>query len=361
VVWNPVRQLFVAAVRFHGYYQSADGVTWTRLAAQPGTGLTTSLCPANPGSIGSTACPIYRGTLAVNPMTGDTFAWTVDINMQDKGLWQDQCIVSANACSSQIAFVKQWNTAPLETNTLLGAATIENGDYNLALAAVPAAQGAGADTFLLAGANDLWKCSLAMGCAWRNTTNAFTCMSAKVAGYQHALTWNPSNTLEVFAGNDGGLWRSTDGIAETGLVCAATDASHFQNLNGSLGSLAEVESFAQSASTPYTMMAGLGANGTAAVKSNSGTASQWPLILSGEGGPVVINPQVPANWYVNAQAGVSIYECTQGDACTPAGFGTSPVVNDADVGGDGLTMPTPAPFLVDALDPTQLLIGTCRV
>jgi hypothetical protein len=25
VVWNPVRKLFVAAVRFHGYYQSADG------------------------------------------------------------------------------------------------------------------------------------------------------------------------------------------------------------------------------------------------------------------------------------------------------------------------------------------------
>ena len=32
VVWNPVRQVFVAAVRFHGYYQSTDGVTWTRLA-----------------------------------------------------------------------------------------------------------------------------------------------------------------------------------------------------------------------------------------------------------------------------------------------------------------------------------------
>ena len=32
VVWNPVRRLFVAAVRYHGYYQSADGVTWTRLA-----------------------------------------------------------------------------------------------------------------------------------------------------------------------------------------------------------------------------------------------------------------------------------------------------------------------------------------
>ena len=36
-------------------------------------------------------------------------------------------------------------------------------------------------------------------------------------------------------------------------------------------------------------------------------------------------------------------------------------MTDADVGGDGDTMPAPAPFLVDPLDPTQLLIGTCRV
>ena len=42
-------------------------------------------------------------------------------------------------------------------------------------------------------------------------------------------------------------------------------------------------------------------------------------------------------------------------------FGTSPVVTDADVGGDGDAMPTPAPFLVDPLDTSQLLIGTCRV
>jgi hypothetical protein len=50
VVWNPVRSLFVAAVRYHGYYQSSDGVTWTRLSAQPGAGLTTGVCPTNPGS-----------------------------------------------------------------------------------------------------------------------------------------------------------------------------------------------------------------------------------------------------------------------------------------------------------------------
>ena len=128
VVWNPVRHLFMAAVRFHGYYQSADGITWTRMTAQPGAGLTTLLCPANPGSIGSIACPIYRGTLAVNPSTGDTFAWTVDVNNQDQGLWQDQCAVSGGTCGNQaIAFAKKWNTSSLESNTYLGAATIVDG------------------------------------------------------------------------------------------------------------------------------------------------------------------------------------------------------------------------------------------
>jgi hypothetical protein len=357
VVWNPVRQLFVAAVRYHGYYQSADGITWTRMAAQPGTGLTAPFCPTNQGGTGSIACPITRGALAVNPLTGDTFAWTVDLNDQDQGLWQDACAINGNTCGSQtITFARQWSTAELETNTAEGAVTIANGTYTLALAAVPSQQ----DTLVLAGANDLWKCSLAMGCQWRNTTNSTTCMSAQVGAYQHALAWNAANPLEIFVGNDSGLWRSTDTIGETGQPCNATDSSHFQNLNGSLGSLAEAVSLSQVTSTPYTIMAGLGVNGTAGVK-NTAATPDWPQILGGYGGPVAIDPVNSANWYVNNQAGVSIYLCSQAAPCTTAAFGSSPVVTDADVGGDGETMATPAPFLVDALDPTQLLIGTCRV
>ena len=360
VAWNPVRQLFVAAVRYHGYYQSADGMNWTRLAAQPGSGLTALFCPANTGSTGSPDCPIFRGALAVNPETGDTFAWTVDIDNQDQGLWQDQCAASAGACASQtIAFAQQWDTTALETETSLGPATIVNGDYNLALGAIPAGQ----ETIVLAGANDLWKtdCPLLQGCPWRNTTNSTTCMSAQVGEYQHALAWNANNPQEVFLGNDSGLWRSTDAIGETGAVCSTEDASHFQNLNGSLGSLAEVVSLSQVGATPYTMMAGLGANGTGGVKSSTGATADWPEILGGEGGPVEIDPNNSSNWYVNNQAGVSIYACSQLAPCSPAAFGTSPVVNDADVGGDGLTMTAPAPFLVDPLDSSQLLIGTCRV
>jgi len=361
VVWNPVRQIFVAAVRFHGYYQSADGITWTRMAAQPGTGLTTQACPTNSGFTGSVDCPIFRGALAVNPLTGDTFAWTVDGENQDQGLWQDQCAMGNGVCGNlNITFAQQWNTQALETSTAEGAATIANGDYTLALAAVPATEQQGADTWLLAGDDDLWRCSVAQGCVWRNTTNATGCMSARVAGFQHALAWNPDNPLEIFIGNDGGLWRSLDAIGETGPVCAAGDATHFQNLNGGLGSLAEVGSLASNGSSAYTMMTGLGVNGTAGLKSATAQVD-WPQILGGYGGPVAIDPRADSNWYVNGADGVSIYLCADPSSCTPADFGTTPVINENDVGGDGDAMAWPAPFMVDPLDTTQLLIGTCRV
>jgi hypothetical protein len=371
VVWNPVRSLFIAAVRYHGYYQSSNGVIFTRMTDQPGANLAASaeLCPTNPGgNTGSPACPIFRGTLAVNPTTGDTFAWTVDEYNQDQGLWQDVCSASGGACASTtVTFAQQWATAKLETDTALGAATIENGDYNLALAAVPSGQ----ETLVLAGANDLWQtsCPYSQGCTWRNTTNSTTCMSAHVGEYQHSLAWNASNPLEIFIGNDSGLWRSEDAISESTLaapepVCSSTDASHFQNLNGSLGSLAEVESISQAGATPYTMMAGLGANGTAGVSGTSGPTTDWPEILGGEGGPVDIDPVNSDNWYVNNGAGVSIYRGTPPEGSTLGSF--SPVLNETtdpgtDVVKDGLTMTAPAPFLVDPLDHTQLLVGTCRL
>ena len=359
VVWNPVRQLFVAAVRYHGYYQSADGVTWTRMAAQPGSGLSAVNCPTNPGGIGSIDCPIFRGALAVNPQSGDTFAWTTDIYDQDQGLWQDSCAINlSGACGNQtISFGRQWSTTALETNSTSGSATILNGDYNLVLAAVPNQQ----DTTLLAGANDLWKCSLAMGCAWRNTTNTNTCMSAQVGEFQHALAWNAADSQEVFVGNDSGLWRSTDQIGESGQACSASDSTHFQNLNGSLGSLAEVTDMAEAGGTPYTMMAALGVNGTAGVTGTTGPTTDWPQILSGDGGAVAIDPTNNSNWYVNNEPGVSIHLCSQSPGCTPADFNAGPSVTDADVGGDGYTMTTPAPFLVDPLDASQLLVGTCRL
>jgi len=108
------------------------------------------------------------------------------------------------------------------------------------------------------------------------------------------------------------------------------------------------------------MLAGLGVNGAAGVKSTT-TVTDWPQVLGGYGGPVAIDPNDTTNWYVNSQAGVSIYRCAQSAGCAAADFGASPAVSDADVGGDGYAMATPAPFLVDPLDHAQLLVGTCRI
>jgi hypothetical protein len=367
VVWNPVRRVFVAAVRFHGYYQSTDGVTWTRMpdSGQPGAGLTAANCPTQSGSVGVAGCPIFRGTLAVNPSTGDAFAWTVDASNQDQGIWQDQCGLSGSSCSNPtMAFGLQLGTGALEVADGKGAATIPNGDYNLTLAAVPGGLGTGQDTLLFAGANDLWKCSLANSCVWRNTTNSTSCMSAKVGEYQHAVAWDAGNPLLMFAGNDSGLWRSTDQVGETGAVCAATDASHLQNLNAGLGSLAEVVSLGQSGTTAATMVAGLGSNGFAGVMNAPATAGNWNEVLGGEGGAVAVDQTSHLNsWYANNGAGVSIYHCNSSTLCTPAAFGAGagPLIGETQVAGDGLAMPYPAEFRLDAVDPTQVLIGTCRV
>ncbi len=222
MVWNPVRQLFVAAVRYHGYYQSADGITWTRMADQPGAGLTTHMCPTNTARTGSIACPIFRGALAVNPQTGDTFAWTVDLNNQDQGLWQDQCAISGGACSNPtITFASNGTRRRLKPARFRERRPSPTATTTWRWPRFPPNR----TRCVLAGANDLWKCSLAMGCAWRNTTNSTTCMSAQVGEFQHALAWNAANPLEIFLGNDSGLWRSTDAIGETGAACSATDST----------------------------------------------------------------------------------------------------------------------------------------
>src|SRR6201999_4208510 len=169
VVWNPVRQRFYAAIRYHGYYESADGAIWTRLTHQPGTGLTTTACPTAPGTQGSAACPIFRGALAVQATTGDIFALTVNANNRDQGLWQDACAPSGSNCTNTtVAFGKQLPSSSLEIGN--GSTVIPQADYNVAMAAVP--DGSTQDTLLCAGTLDLYRCSLAAGRVLRNTTDA---------------------------------------------------------------------------------------------------------------------------------------------------------------------------------------------
>jgi len=361
VVWNPVRQRFYAAIRYHGYYESADGETWTRLTHQPGTGLTTTACPTAPGTPGSATCPIFRGALAVQATTGDTFALTVDSNNVDQGLWQDACVLSGTSCTNTtVTFGNQLPSSPMEVGN--GSTVIPQADYNLALAAVSSGpSGSTQDTLLYAGTIDLYRCSLAAGCVLRNTTNAVDgCAApAQVAPAQHAIAALATTGLPlIYLGNDGGLWRSTDGVNQQATPCSADDATHFQNLNSGLGSLAEVISFAQHPTDANTLLVGLGANGTASTAAAS-SATPWPQLSTGEGGGVAIDQTDPLLWYASTAAGVSVRQCTNGTACGAADFAGAPTIGAAQTAGD--TSLIDAPWLLDPALSSDIIIGTCRV
>ena len=356
VVWNPVRQRFYAAVRWHGYYESADGVTWTRLTNQPGTGLTMTACPTNPGLSANRGCPIFRGSIAVDAATGDMYALTVDTNNGDQGLWRDACGLSGGGCTNAVAFGTRLDSSVLETGG--GSTAIPQGDYDLSLAAVAS----GSDTLLFVGTTDLYRCSVAAGCVLRNTTNAVNgCAApAKVAPAQHAIAaiagLGTSGAPLVFVGNDGGFWRSMDGVDQQQTPCSSDDAKHFDNLNGGLGSLAEVVSFGQHPTDRETLLVGLGANGTAATETGSGA---WTQVSAGEGGTVAIDQTNPANWYVETAAGVSVKYCAKGSSCAAADFAGTPTLGYAQVSQDASAIH--APFLLDPALSSDVLVGTCRV
>ena len=342
VVWNPIRQLFVAALSYHGYYSSPDGISWTRLSTQPAAGINLQVCPTNPGPGGTSTCPLFRGVLTVQPVTGDTFALTVDANNHNQGLYQDVCAATNSTCANPVAFATQLNSTALQQ---AGSTVIAQADYNLSLATTSS----GTDTLLFAGTTDLYRCSLAAGCAFRNTTNTQNgCTNpARVAPSQHAIAVR--NSL-LFLGNDGGLWRSTDSVNQLAPPCSLDDANHFQNLNGGLGSLAEVVSFAQSPSDPATVLVGLGALGSAGTSTGTTT---WPQLSTGEGGTVAIDPSSPSLWYISNGAGINISRCPGGGPCSSTAIGATETSSDLAA--------IHAPWLLDPAFPANILVGTCRV
>lgn len=363
VVWDAKRGLFIAAVRSHGYYSSSDGKTWTRLTAQPGTGLTTANCPVGNQGLGSATCPIFRGTLAVQPTTGDLYALTVDVNDNDQGLWQDLCNATSGSCANPSpVWGARIDNGALEVGS--GNTRILQGSYNLSLSAAPLPSGG---TLLFAGTVDLYRCAItanSTSCTLRNTTNAINGCNAPaaVAPAQHAIAASLTTGAElVFLGNDGGVWRSTDGVNQTGPACSAGDAQHFDNLNAAIGaggSLAEVVAFAQDPTAPGTLIAGLGANGSASTSSAAALAP-WPQLSAGEGGFPQIDPDNPTDWFITIGSGVNLKSCISGINCTAANLLPPATIGAPQVNNDSALID--APSLLDPKQTSNVLFGTCRV
>jgi hypothetical protein len=367
VAYNTATGLFLAAVRYHGFYSSPDGVTWTRLATQPGgSALSTTACPPLSTANGQT-CPIYRGEITAMPGRNEMYAWYISLNSSglpvDGGIWQ-----SLNGGTSWTAIN---DTGIANCGDTLGCG-VQQGYYNLEMLAVPNGSAA---TDLYAGAINLYKCSINSAnptcniAGFINLTHAYGCMPiaalAHVHPAQHALAYmipnsgtDSGNDLMYFA-NDGGIYRALDGYSGlTAGSCSGTNS--FDDLNQNLGSMTQFVGFSQHPSDPNTLLGGSQGNGSPATASAT-TSLGWINVNGGDGGYNAIDPNTPLSWFVSnpdiPPGGLNIQECPLGVGCVEGDF--SVVVGSASVGGDDGAFY--APYVLDPQSTTALLVGTCRV
>lgn len=364
VVYDKLAGRFLAAIRYHGFYSSTDGVTWNRLANQPGGSvLGTAACPAVSTS-NNRACPIFRGELTVVPEREEVYAWYVSLDQNGNAV--DQFIWKSNDGGNS------WSATPISNSGIAHCGDsfgcgVEQGDYNLELVAVPNGDG----TDLYAGALNLFKCRInsqnptCVSEPFMNLTHVYGCAPisapAHVHPAQHALAFTiPSagNALLYFA-NDGGLYRALDGF--TGLdsgLCSGTNA--FDDLNQNLGSMTQFVSVSLHPNDPNTLLAGTQGNGSPATNQAT-TNSSWWNVLGGDGGYNAIDQLNAANFYASnpdvPPGGLGIQLCGTGVNCHTGDFDF--VVTSSDLAGDDGAFYFP--FLLDPGSTTTMLVGTCRI
>jgi hypothetical protein len=366
VAYNAVSGRFFAAVRYHGFYSSADGVTWSRLAAQPGGAvLGTIACPPQSTS-NNYACPIYRGEITVVPGRNEMYVWYVSVSpagsILDGGIWQT---LNGGTSWSSVSGTGIQNCGDVE------GCGVQQGIYDLSLAAVPNV----ADTDLYAGAVNLYKCTVKpsnAGCSVQpfiNLTHAYGCgpisAPAHVHPAQHAIasiipsTGSDSGNALLYLATDGGIYRALDGYS--GLASGSCSGTNlFDNLNHSLGSMTQFVGFSQHPTDMNTIFGGAQGNGSPA-SNQATTNASWNNVLGGDGGFTAIDLLAPSNWYASnpdlPPGGLGIQLCTSGINCNSGSFDMA--VTSTDVGGDdgGFHFA----YKLDPYSSTAMLVGTCRV
>jgi hypothetical protein len=350
VLFNKAAAKFYAAIRFHGFYSSPDGITWIRLPNQPGPGLTAAACPAQ--AVLPSSCPIYRGETAVVPgrpgpnNLGEMYAWYVDANSADQGIWQ--------SVDGGLTWTLINDSGITNCGDLFGGCGTAPAIFNLTLAAVPN----GTATDLYAGATNIYKCTITntfptcngtSNNTFMNLTHAYGCSDiAKVHPDQHAMDFLVANgSALLYFANDGGIYRALDGY--TGLTtgtCGLTN--QFDSLNQTLGPLTQFVSISQSSTDANLIFGGTQDNGAPATAfSQSGGA--WLNVNAGDNGFTAINPANENEWFIaappDAMSGVNIFRCDNGIDCHSLDFQNNQIADSNTVGGD--TGAFYLPFLLD--------------
>ncbi|MGH9516489.1 MAG: hypothetical protein ACRD3P_12530 [Terriglobales bacterium] len=364
VAFNQAAGKFYAVIRFHGFYSSPDGITWTRLATQPGIGLTAAACPAL--AVSPSSCPVYRGEITVVPNRagpnnlGEMYAWYVDANSIDQDIWQ--------SADGGLTWTEVNDSGITHCGDLFGGCGTAQGIFDLTLSAVPN----GTATDLYAGAANIYKCTITNAfptCngtgknSFMNLTHAYGCSDiAKVHPGQHAMDFLVANGSSlIFFANDGGIYRALDGY--TGLTtgtCGLTN--QLDSLNQTLGPLTQFVSISESTTDANLIFGGTQDNGAPATAfSQSGGA--WVNVNAGDNGFTAINPANENEWFVatppNSASGVNVFRCASGINCHSLDFQNDQISDSNALGGD--TGPFYVPFTLDPQNSAELILGTCRI
>ena len=361
VQFNAAAGLFYAAVQSHGFYTSADGANWTRLATQPGTGLAAYLCPP---SSSQSSCAITRGEIAVVPGRagpkglGEMYVWYIDANEVDQGIW------TTSDGGNSWTRINDSGIANCGDSAGCGTSGSTRG---LALAAVPN----GSVTDVYAGATNLYKCMVTAinpTCngtglnTFVNLTHVYGCSDiANMHPGQHAIDFMVSNgTSLLYYANDGGVYRTPDGYLG---LRSGTCGHHnrFESLNATIGPLTQFVSLAGSASNPNLMFGGTQANGAPATGSAQ-SRGPWLDVEAGDVGVTAMNPADENDWFMtaspNGPPGVGVFHCPYGINCHTQNFQNNPVVDSSAVGNDAALY---LPFVFDPANAGALMVGTCRI
>ncbi|HSM86307.1 MAG TPA: hypothetical protein VLT16_09165, partial [Candidatus Limnocylindrales bacterium] len=354
VIYSAAAGKFFALLRYHGMYSSSDGgQTWQRLASQPGGGILSLLnCPSG----ASMSCPLYRGSIAVRPGTGELYVAFIDDMQALRGVYR-----STDGGASWSGDLGENGYTSCGDSLGCG---VDQAAYNFYLAAVP--QGAGTELYL--GGVNVYRCALpsnsTASCAWLNLTHSYGCAetgvvaaSSHVHPDQHAMAFLAANPRIMYFANDGGIYRSMNGVASDG-SCSASNANSWQNLNAALGPMTEFVWASHDFNNPAVLLGGAQDNGSPGTGGGA-----WSNVNAGDGGFNAIDPSSNGFWYT-ANTGVSIQRCTGGANCRAQDFVmvidncTGPSCHN-NIGGDNSAFYTP--YMLDPRDPARVLVGTCRV